>query len=273
LRGGHGEHFDPDRGTKDQDELDQIHGQRRDSAATKQAERLRNAEIERIKNHEVIDPNGRVWTQEEMRDEKPHHERKLKIAEQFANERRTLQGLATRDTSLTEVEKGKFDDRMKWRNGRLVEKGWTENAAFAESARQQRAFIDAENRMRAFKAGPDSFEEAGYAAPDKDAPDYSAPKPATGFARTSIGKRRIARSELPKRRTLLELAKMIRETDDRAVKGAALIEAKSALDQHGGWLDWLAKETDLSAKTAQRLMGAAKTTVGPKKYYAVISTR
>jgi hypothetical protein len=71
MSGGHGEHLDPDRGTKDRDELDQIHGQRRESAATKQAERLRNEEIERIKNHEVIDPDGRVWTQEERRSRKP----------------------------------------------------------------------------------------------------------------------------------------------------------------------------------------------------------
>jgi len=92
MQGGHGERLDPDRGTKDRDELDQIHGQRRESAETKQAERLRNAEIERIKSHEVIDPDGRVWTQEEMREEQPFHERKLQIAERFANESKTLQG-------------------------------------------------------------------------------------------------------------------------------------------------------------------------------------
>ena len=133
MIGGHGEHLDPDRGTKDKNELDQIYGQRRDSAATKQAERQRDGEIERIKNGEAIDDDGKVWTQEEMRDEKPHHERKLQIAERFANDRRMLQGLATRDKSLTEVENGKFDDRMTWRNGRLVEKSWVENAAFSET--------------------------------------------------------------------------------------------------------------------------------------------
>ena len=76
---------------------DEIHGQRREYAATKQAERLRDEEI--AQNRKVarcIDPDGKTWTQEEMRDQKPHHERKMQIAEQFANERRALQGCHSR---------------------------------------------------------------------------------------------------------------------------------------------------------------------------------
>ena len=73
-------------------------------------------------------------------------------------------------------------------------------------------------------------------------------------------KRRVSKTDLSKLRTLAALAKIISDTDDRAIKGTALIEAKATLDAHGGWLDWLSRETTLNVKTAQRLMAEAKPT-------------
>jgi hypothetical protein len=175
---------------------------------------------------------------------------------------RRCKGLATRDKSLTEVEKGKFDDRMTWRNGHLVEKSWIENAAFAESARQQRAFIDAENRMRAFKAGPDSFEEAGYLAPEKGTPDFATPTPATGFATPSI-KRRVKKAALPKARTLLTIATAIRDAiakGDKAGAGKLLIEAKEATLDHGEFTQWAERETGLTSRTCRSYMAMATKT-------------
>ncbi len=84
----------------------------------------------------------------------------------------------------------------------------------------------------------ESFEK--YLAPDKGTPDFATPKAALAAQVVKV-KRRVPKAELPKKRTLLELAKTIRETDDRATKGEALIEAKRTLDRHGEWLAWLAK--------------------------------
>jgi Protein of unknown function (DUF3102) len=89
--------------------------------------------------------------------------------------------------------------------------------------------------------------------PEKGAPNFSTPR-ATVTPQVVTKKSRMPKAAMAKMRSLLQLAKTIRETGDPAVKGAALIEAKATLDQHGGWLAWLAKETSLSAKTAQRLM-------------------
>jgi hypothetical protein len=98
-----------------------------------------------------------------------------------------------------------------------------------------------------------------FTPPEKNTPDFSTPQ-AIATPQVVAKKRRVPKADLPKLRTLAALAKVISDTDDRAIKGTALIEAKATLDAHGGWLDWLAKETSLNAKTAQRLMAEAKPT-------------
>jgi hypothetical protein len=119
----------------------------------------------------------------------------------------------------------------------------------ATFGRDYAQFLQDERRRR------DNFER--NFAPDKQAPGFATPQ-ATGAAQVIAVKSRVSKADLPRRRKLLDLAKTIRETSDRAIKGAALAEAKTSLG-HGDWLGWLTKETSLSAKTAQRLMAEAKT--------------
>jgi hypothetical protein len=122
--------------------------------------------------------------------------------------------------------------------------------------RRQNAFQQAENKFHA-RRGP-AFNEAGYAPPDPQAPDYRAVKAVGGVATTSI-KRRLSKTELEKRGRLLKLTTGIKAAvarGDRAAAGAMLREAKALLG-HGQFLEWVERETGLDPRSAQRYMEAA----------------
>jgi hypothetical protein len=121
-----------------------------------------------------------------------------------------------------------------------------------EDDRDLKQFLEDEKRKR------ESFDK--YLAPEKDAPDFAAPKAATGFEVATI-KRRIARSELPKRRTLLEIATAIRiaiAKGDKAGAGKLLIEAKERTLDHGEFTQWAERETDLTSRTCRNYMAMAQ---------------
>jgi hypothetical protein len=93
-----------------------------------------------------------------------------------------------------------------------------------------------------------------FLAPEPDAPDFATPK-ATAAAQVVVVKRRVPKSDLPKRRTLLELAVAIRDAKDRKDQmeaGRLLNEAKALVD-HGAWSEWL-DQIGLSDRTARHWM-------------------
>jgi hypothetical protein len=121
-----------------------------------------------------------------------------------------------------------------------------------ENDRELKKFLEDERRIR------ENFEK--YSAPEKGTPDFAAPKAATGFEVATIG-RRIARSELPKRRTLLEVATVIRAAiakGDKAGAGKLLIEAKEGTLDHGEFTKWAERETGLTSRTCRNYMAMAQ---------------
>jgi hypothetical protein len=124
--------------------------------------------------------------------------------------------------------RGKVVDGLKWQNGQLVDRPWTEHPTFRESVRRQNALQRAEDQFHA-RRGP-SFNEAGYAPPDPQAPDYREVKAVGGVITTSI-KRRLSKAERENRGKLLKLATGIKDAvmrGDRAAAGAMLRGAKAA---------------------------------------------
>jgi hypothetical protein len=182
---------------------------------------------------------------------------KARHAESGAQERKALLSLAKQEPgSAVVTARSKVVEGLKWRNGRLVDRPWSEHPAFRESARRQNAFQRAEDRFHAHQGH--SFKEAGYAPPDTQAPDYREVKAVGGVATTSI-KRRFSKADLEKRGRLLKLAKGIKAAvtrNDRAAAGAMLRDAK-ALVGHGEFLDWVKRETGLEPRSAQRYIEAA----------------
>jgi hypothetical protein len=118
--------------------------------------------------------------------------------------------------------------------------------------RDLKQYLEDEKRIR------ENFEK--YSAPEKGTPDFAAPKAATRFEVAKIG-RRIARSELPKRRTLLEIATVIRVAiakGDKAAAGKLLIEAKEGTLDHGEFTQWAEHETGLTSRTCRNYMTMAQ---------------
>ncbi len=224
---------------------------------------LLDAHIEMIKNCQVMDDEGRVWDQEEMREVKPLHDAKERHAERGARDRRLLQGRAIREPGKAQVGPNKFEEGFKWKDGYLVERPWIEDAAFAASARQQNAFQKAENAWHAAKRPMDSWGEievdaSGARIGYVEAPaGVSAPKPATGFAVAST-RRRVAIADLPQRRTLLALAGAIRDAlarKDTKAAGEFLLEAQPIVGR-GKFVEWVRRETGLPERTARRYMAS-----------------
>jgi hypothetical protein len=182
---------------------------------------------------------------------------KARHAESGAQQRKGLLSLAKQEPGSAVVNaRGKVVDGLKWQNGQLVDRSWTEHPAFRESVRRQNVFQRAEDQFQG-RRGP-SFNEAGYAPPDPQAPDYREVKAVGGVATTSI-KRRLSKPELEKRGRLLKLATGIRDAvtrGERAAAGAMLREAKALLG-HGHFLQWVEQETGLEPRSVQRYIEAA----------------
>jgi hypothetical protein len=182
---------------------------------------------------------------------------KTRHAESGAQERKALLSVAKQEPGSAVVNaRGKVVDGLKWQNGQLVDRSWTEHPAFRESVRRQNAFQRAEDHFHG-RRGP-SFNEAGYAPPDPQAPDYRKVKGVGGVATTSI-KRRLSKADLEKRRRLWKLATGIHDAvtrGDRAAAGAMLRAAKALLG-HGTFLAWVERETGLDPRSVRRYMEAA----------------
>jgi hypothetical protein len=182
---------------------------------------------------------------------------KARHAESGAQERKALLSLAKQEPGSAVVNaRGKVVDGLKWQKGQLVDRPWTEHPAFRESVRRQKAFQRAEDQFHARQG--QSFNEAGYAPPNPEAPDYREVKAVETVATTSI-KRHLSKAELEKRRKLLKLATGIKGAimrGDQATAGAMLHEAKALLG-HGHFLDWVQQETGLEPRSAQRYIEMA----------------
>jgi hypothetical protein len=180
---------------------------------------------------------------------------KARHAERGAQERKLLLGLAKQEPGSAIVDaKGTVMRGVKWDQGQIVDRPWTEHPAFRESVRRQNASAAAEDRLHA-AIGP-SFQELGYDAPGPDAPAYQEVKPAAANVVATSMKRRLSRSELATKQKLLALATGIRaaaEREDRAAAGAMLNQAKALLE-HGQFVAWTERECGLSKKTAERYM-------------------
>ena len=190
-------------------------------------------------------------------DDMKRDEAKARHAERGAQERKPLLSLARQEPGSAVVDaRGKEVDGLKWQNGQLVDRPWTESEAFQDSVRRQNAFQRAEDQFHAHR-GP-SFSEAGYSGPDPKAPDYREVKAVDGVTTTSI-KGRLPKAEREKRGKLLKLATGIKDAvkrGDRAAAGAMLCDAKALLG-HGHFLDWVHRETGLEPRAAQRYIEAA----------------
>jgi hypothetical protein len=182
---------------------------------------------------------------------------KARHAENGAQERKLLLGLARQEPGSAQVRRGKSVEGLKWEHGHLRDRPWTEHPTFRESVRRQNAFQRAEDQFHAPRAR--SFDDAGYAPPDATDPDYRQVKTVERVAATSK-RRRLSKAEMAVKGTLLKLTTGIRaatERGERAKAGAMLNEAKGILG-HGQFLDWLEREIGLSARTAQRYQEAAE---------------
>jgi hypothetical protein len=147
-----------------------------------------------------LDDDGQEVDQNDLK----RKEAKARHAERGAQERKHLLGLAKQEPGSAVVNgRGTIVEGLKWKNGQLVDRPWTEHRAFQESVRRQNAFQRAENQFHGGRGL--SFKEAGYVPPDPNAPDYQPVKAVSGVATTSI-KRRLSKVELQKRGKLSKLA-------------------------------------------------------------------
>jgi hypothetical protein len=86
-----------------------------------------------------------------------------------------------------------------------------------------------------------------------------APKPATQVIVVSV--RRLSKADRRIRQRLLKLRTGILEAiarNDRPAAGAMLREVKDEILDHGEFGDWVTREIDISMRSAQRYMEAAK---------------
>jgi hypothetical protein len=176
------------------------------------------------------------------------HQKILRYVDAGAQSRKHLQGLAVQEKGTAEARKGKHVEGLKWHEGHLADRPWHEHPAFQENARQQRKFVEAEKKLGMYITGDDS----DY-IPRENGPDYLEVKATTRVSATSI-KRRLSKAELEVSGQLLKLAAAISDAvarSDRAVAGKLLIQAK-AIRGHGGFVEWVERETGLSARSAQR---------------------
>jgi hypothetical protein len=179
---------------------------------------------------------------------------KARHAERGAQERKLLLGLATQEAGDAIVDaKGTVMQGVKWHQGQLVDRAWSEHPAFKELARKQNAFQAAEDRLHAATGA--SFQERGYDAPASSEPAYQEVKPAANVVATSR-RRHLSKADLELKSKLLKLSTGIRaaaEREDRAAAGAMLNQAKAILE-HGQFVAWVERECGLNERTARRYM-------------------
>jgi Protein of unknown function (DUF3102) len=179
---------------------------------------------------------------------------KARHAERGAQERKLMLGLATQEPGSAIVDaKGTVMQGVKWQNGQVVDRPWSEHPAVKESIRRQNAFQAAEDRLLAATGA--SFEQVGYDAPASSEPAFQAVKAVTAVATTSR-RRHLSKTDIELKSKLLKLSTGIRaavEREDRAAAGAMLREAKALLE-HGQFVAWLERECGLPERTARRYM-------------------
>ena len=179
---------------------------------------------------------------------------KARHAERGAQERKLLLGLAKQEPGSAIVDaKGTVMRGVKWHQGQLVDRAWSEHPAFKELVRKQNAYVAAEDRLHAATGA--SFEERGYDAPASSEPAFQAVKAVTAVASTSR-RRHLSKADLELKSKLLKLSTAIRaaaEREDRAAAGAKLCEAQALLG-HGQFVAWVERECGLNERTARRYM-------------------
>jgi hypothetical protein len=177
---------------------------------------------------------------------------KARHAERGAQERKLLLGLAKQEPGSAIVDaKGSVESGVKWQDGQLVARSWTEHPAFRESTRQQNAFQAAEDRLHAAIGA--NFKERGYDAPDPGEAAYQEVKPAANVVATSR-RRHLSKTDIEMKSRLLRLSTGIRAAvgrEDRAGAGAMLHQAKALLE-HGQFVAWVERECGLPERTARR---------------------
>jgi len=177
---------------------------------------------------------------------------KARHAERGAQERKLLLGLATQESGSAVVDrKGTVLQGVKWQNGQVVDRPWSEHPAVKDSIRRQNSFQAAEDRLHAATGA--SFAQVGYEPPAPGEPAFQEVRPATNVVATSR-RRHLSKADLELKSKLLKLSTGIRaaaEREDRAAAGAMLREAKALLD-HGQFVAWVEQECGLTERTARR---------------------
>jgi hypothetical protein len=180
---------------------------------------------------------------------------KARHAERGAQERKLLLGLAKQEPGSAIVDaKGTVMPGVKWQNGQVVDRPWSEHPAVKESIRRQNAYVAAEDRLHAAIGA--SFQERGYGAPASSEPKFQAIKAVTTVAATSMRRRHLSKADLELKSKLLKLSTGIKaaaEREDRAAAGGLLHQAKALLE-HGQFESWVERESGLSKSTAERYM-------------------
>jgi hypothetical protein len=176
---------------------------------------------------------------------------KARHAERGAQERKLLLGLATQEPGSAIVDaQGTVMQGVKWQNGQVVDRPWSEHPAVKESIRRQNAFAAAEDRLHAAIGA--NFDQVGYEAPEPGEPAFQAVKPAVAVVATSR-RRHLSKADLELKSKLLKLSTGIRaaaEREDRAAAGAMLHQAKALLE-HGQFVAWVERECGLPERTAR----------------------
>jgi hypothetical protein len=97
-------------------------------------------------------------------------------------------------------------------------------------------------------------QNKSFLAPEQDAPDFATPKAAVA-AQVVMVRRRVSKADLPRKRTLLDLAAAIRDAKDRKdqIEAGRLLNEAKPLVGHGGWSEWL-EQIGLSDRTARHWM-------------------
>jgi hypothetical protein len=180
-----------------------------------------------------------------------------------------LHGLPTPTPMAIEIKQDAIEAERKVQAElqRIADQGARDRAqmpSWAEGAR--RVSIDKQNKFATvtkalMRAGIGTGGDEGEHFIKPEGPSYETPQASTGFAVASKGRRRIAKAELPQRRTLLVIGNAIRAAiakGDKTEAGRLLLEAKAILG-YGGFLPWVEREAfGVTSRTLQNWMAAAE---------------